>query len=79
MLSLARLGQKDLVREKLFVMVVQVSVAHSEKYLASLGNSFKKFNQQREQVIPTKNVVNYLIHKASKGKIIVIYNKGKFF
>jgi len=47
--------------------------------LASLGNSFKKFNQQREQVIPTKNVVNYLIHEASKGKTIVIYNKGKFF
>ena len=33
----------------------------------------------REQTIPTKNAVNYLIHEASKGKTITIYNQGKFF
>jgi len=33
----------------------------------------------REQVIPKKNAVNYLIHQAFNGKKITIYNKGKFF
>ncbi len=33
----------------------------------------------REQVIPTKNAINYLIYKAFKGEDITIYNKGKFF
>jgi len=33
----------------------------------------------REQTIPTKNAVNYLIHEAFEGKTITIYNKGKFF
>ena len=32
-----------------------------------------------EQVIPTKNAVNYLIHEAYKNRIITIYHKGKFF
>lgn len=33
----------------------------------------------REQVIPTKNAINYLIFEAFKGRDINIYNKGKFF
>jgi len=33
----------------------------------------------REQVIPNKNAVNYLIHQASKKKIVNIFNKGEFF
>jgi len=33
----------------------------------------------REQVIPNKNAVNFLIHQASKKKILNIYNKGEFF
>ena len=33
----------------------------------------------REQVIPTKNAVNFLIHEAFIGNTITIFNKGKFF
>ena len=33
----------------------------------------------REQIIPTKNAVNYLIYQAFKGEKITIFNKGKFF
>ena len=33
----------------------------------------------REQIIPTKNAVNFLIHKAFKKEKISIYNKGEFF
>lgn len=33
----------------------------------------------REQVIPTKNAVNYLIHEAFNGKNITIFNEGNFF
>jgi len=33
----------------------------------------------REQVIPNKNAVNFLIHQASKNKKVSIYNKGEFF
>ncbi len=33
----------------------------------------------REQVIPNKNAVNFLIHQASKKKTLNIYNKGEFF
>jgi UDP-glucose 4-epimerase len=33
----------------------------------------------REQVIPKKNAVNFLIYQAFKKKEISIYNKGKFF
>ena len=33
----------------------------------------------REQVIATKNAVNFLIYEASHRKEISIYNKGKFF
>jgi len=33
----------------------------------------------REQVIPTKNAVNFLIHEAFMGNTITIFNKGKFF
>ena len=33
----------------------------------------------REQIIPTKNAVNYLIHSAFKGNTVTIYNRGKFF
>ncbi len=33
----------------------------------------------REQVTPKKNAVNFLIHQASTGKKISIYNKGEFF
>ena len=33
----------------------------------------------REQIIPTKNAINFLIHKAFKGDDITIYNHGKFF
>jgi UDP-glucose 4-epimerase len=33
----------------------------------------------REQVIPKKNAVNFLIHEALKNKKIQIYNKGEFF
>ncbi len=33
----------------------------------------------REQIIPNKNAVNFLIHRAFKKEQISIYNKGKFF
>jgi UDP-glucose 4-epimerase len=33
----------------------------------------------REQVIPTKNALNFLIHEASQGNILTIFKKGKFF
>ena len=33
----------------------------------------------REQYIPNKNAVNYLIYQAFKGEEITIYNEGKFF
>jgi UDP-glucose 4-epimerase len=33
----------------------------------------------REQVIPSKNAVNYLIYKAFKGEEITIYDNGKIF
>ncbi len=33
----------------------------------------------REQIIPKKNAVNFLIYKASKGEEISIFNKGRFF
>lgn len=33
----------------------------------------------REQVIPNKNAVNFLIHKAFRGEEITIFHKGKFF
>ena len=33
----------------------------------------------REQIIPNKNAVNYLIYRAFKNQDITIYHKGKFF
>ena len=33
----------------------------------------------REQIIPTKNAVNYLIHQAFNGNNITIFNEGKIF
>jgi len=33
----------------------------------------------REQIIPSKNAVNYLIHNAFKRNTVTIYNHGKFF
>jgi len=33
----------------------------------------------REQIIPNKNAVNYLIYQAYKGEKITIFNEGKFF
>tara|TARA_Y100000310_G_scaffold67029_1_gene62344 strand:- start:1949 stop:2881 length:933 start_codon:yes stop_codon:yes gene_type:complete len=33
----------------------------------------------REQIIPKKNAVNFLIHKSFKKEEISIYNQGKFF
>ena len=33
----------------------------------------------REQIIPNKNAINYLIYKAFKGEDITIFNKGEFF
>jgi len=33
----------------------------------------------KEQIIPNKNAINYLIHKAYKNEDITIYNEGKFF
>ena len=33
----------------------------------------------REQVISTKNAINFLIYEAFKGNIITIFKKGKFF
>ena len=33
----------------------------------------------KEQIIPKKNAINYLIHKAFKNEDITIYNHGKFF
>ena len=33
----------------------------------------------REQYIPNKNAVNYLIYKAYKGEEITIFNQGKFY
>ena len=33
----------------------------------------------KEQVIPTKNAVNFLIHEASKGNTVTIFKKGRFF
>ena len=33
----------------------------------------------REQIIPSKNAINYLIHNAFKGNTVTLYNRGKFF
>ena len=33
----------------------------------------------REQTIPTKNAINYLIHEAFNGNNITIFNQGKIF
>ena len=33
----------------------------------------------REQIVPQKNAVNYLIYSAFKGNDLTIYNKGKFY
>jgi len=33
----------------------------------------------REQIIPSKNAINYLIHNAFKGNTVTLYNHGKFF
>ena len=33
----------------------------------------------REQVVPSKNAVNFLIHQAFLGKTVTIFKKGKFF
>ena len=33
----------------------------------------------REQTVPYKNAINYLIYQAVKGQEITIFNKGKFF
>ena len=33
----------------------------------------------REQIIPNKNAINYLIHNAHTGKEITIFHKGKFY
>lgn len=33
----------------------------------------------REQIIPKKNAVNFLIHQSFMGKNITIFNQGKFF
>lgn len=33
----------------------------------------------REQIVPNKNAVNYLIYKAYKDKEITLYEKGKFY
>jgi len=33
----------------------------------------------REQTVPYKNAINYLIYQAVKGKEITIFSKGKFF
>jgi len=33
----------------------------------------------KEQIIPTKNAVNYLIFKAFKDEDVTLYNEGKFF
>ena len=33
----------------------------------------------REQIIPNKNAINYLIYRAYKGEDITIFNDGKFF
>lgn len=33
----------------------------------------------REQIVPYKNAINYLIYQAVKGKGITIFNKGNFF
>ena len=33
----------------------------------------------KEQIIPNKNAINYLIYKGFKGENITIYNSGKFF
>jgi len=40
-----------------------------------ISNSFGP----REQIIPNKNAINYLIHQAYKGEKITIFNEGKFF
>ena len=33
----------------------------------------------REQIIPSKNAINYLIHQAYLGNNLTIFNEGKFF
>ncbi len=33
----------------------------------------------REQIIPSKNAINYLIHNAFSGEEVTIYSEGKFF
>ena len=37
------------------------------------------FGPREQFLTPTKNAINYLIHQASKGNEITIYNQGKFF
>ena len=37
------------------------------------------FGPREQFLTPTKNAINYLIHQASEGNEITIYNKGKFF
>jgi UDP-glucose 4-epimerase len=33
----------------------------------------------REQIVPNKNAINYLIHRGFNGELITLYNEGKFF
>jgi len=33
----------------------------------------------REQIVPYKNAINFLIYKAFRGKEVTIYNEGKFY
>jgi len=46
-----------------------------DTYIFRITNSYGP----REQIIPQKNAVNFIIHSAFKDKEITIYEKGKFF
>ena len=46
-----------------------------DTYIFLITNSYGP----REQIIPQKNAVNFIIHSAFKDKEITIYEKGKFF
>ena len=51
------------------------NVYNLDTYVFRITNSFGP----REQIIPSKNAINYLIHNAFNGDEVTIYNEGKFF
>ena len=54
-------------------------IYHEVHYLDTIIFRITNSFGPREQVIPTKNAVNFLIHEAFKGNKLTIFKKGKFF